>query len=74
MLLEDRADPSMLNINGENVLHIAIKECHHNIAKRLIEYTIENKSKKDATDLVNQANKVNSRSSNNQDHFKFIIF
>lgn len=58
MLLEDQADPSMLNIKGENVLHISVKESHYNIAKRLIEYTVENKNQKYATDLVNQPNKV----------------
>lgn len=58
MLLEDQADPSMLNIKGENVLHISVKESHYNIAKRLIDYTVENKNQKYATDLVNQPNKV----------------
>ena len=57
MLLEDQADPSMLNINGENVLHIAAKESHYPIAKRLIEYTIETKDKKSCTELVNKPNK-----------------
>lgn len=58
MLLEDQADPSMVNIKGENVLHIAAKESHYPIAKRMIEYTIEMKSKKACTDLVNKPNMV----------------
>nr|XP_046909522.1 uncharacterized protein LOC124490979 [Dermatophagoides farinae] len=62
MLLEDQADPSMVNIKGENVLHIAAKESHYPIAKRMIEYTIEMKSKKACTDLVNKPN-MNGESS-----------
>lgn len=58
LLLEDRANPSMQNVNGENVLHIAVKESRCVIAKRIIEYMVETFAKKNATDLVNQANKV----------------
>lgn len=58
LLLEDRANPTIQNINGENVLHVAVKESNYTIAKRIIEYTSENFSKKNACDLVNQANKV----------------
>lgn len=58
MLLEDRANPSMQNVSGENVLHVAVKESRYVIAKRIIEYMIENFTKKNASDLVNQPNKV----------------
>lgn len=58
LLLEDRADPSMQNTNGENALHISVKESRYVIAQRIIEYMIENSSKKNACELVNQVNKV----------------
>ena len=58
LLLEDKADPTMQNVNGENVLHIAVKESRYVIARRIIEYMVENFYKKNACDLVNQANKV----------------
>src|SRR5699024_10702773 len=35
LLLEDRANPSMQNTKGENVLHIAVKESRFVIAQRI---------------------------------------
>lgn len=58
LLLEDNADLSIRNVKGENVLHIAVKECHHVIVKRIIEYTISKFNNKKACDLINQLNTV----------------
>lgn len=58
LLLTDGADYHMLNKLGENVLHIVCKECHFEIAQRLIQHVIATSSKEAATKLVNQPNKV----------------
>lgn len=60
LLLEDRANPGMQNANGENALHVAVKESHFPIAKRIIEYMTEHYDKKKSSELVNQRNKVRS--------------
>lgn len=58
MLLSDGADFTLLNKNGENVIHLITKECHFQLAQRLLQYVTETVSKDAASRLVNQRNKV----------------
>lgn len=59
LLLEDRANPSLQNNSGENVLQVSVKNCHYPIAESILQTVIEQSSKDDAKKLVNQSNKVN---------------
>ena len=37
-LIEEGAKPELLNNEGENVLHISVKECHFPIVNKIINY------------------------------------
>ena len=56
MLLEEGADPMHLSKSGESALHIAVRHCHFEIAKAVINFVNSNSTGRDATNLVNLAN------------------
>lgn len=37
-MIEEGAKPELLNNDGENVLHISVKECHSSIVNKIINY------------------------------------
>jgi hypothetical protein len=69
LLLEDKANCTLQNNLGENVLQIAVKNCHYPIAESILKNMIDNYSKEDAKKLVNQPNKVCPQ---NQNHLIII--
>lgn len=71
-LIEEGAKPELINNDGENVLHISVKECHFPIVNKIINY-VHKKKRTPASDgqettsteeydpvkeLINQQNKV----------------
>ena len=74
LLLEDKANCTLQNNLGENVLQIAVKNCHYPIAESILQNTIENYSKDDAKKLVNQANKVCPQNKNHKMFYKSVSF
>ena len=57
MLLLEGADFTLLNANGENVMHILTKACHFQLTQNLLQFVTQKSSKDSATKLVNQRNK-----------------
>lgn len=58
LLLADQADFTILNKNGENVLHVVAKECHFGIAQRLLKHMLDLSGKDMVIKMINQKNKV----------------
>ena len=58
LLLDAGADPMLQNEDGENVLHVTVKECHFPIAQHLMDFIMKKQSKPVAEQLINQQNKV----------------
>ena len=48
-LIEEGAKPEVLNNEGENVLHISVKECHFPIVNKIIKYVRKKKPPTNAT-------------------------
>ena len=42
-LIEEGAKPELMNNDGENVLHISVKECHSPIVNKIINYVRKKK-------------------------------
>ncbi|KAG8199145.1 hypothetical protein JTE90_015980 [Oedothorax gibbosus] len=57
-LLEDGAELESLSKQGESVLHIAVSNCHFEIAKIVIAYKKERVSETQLINYVNQPNKI----------------
>lgn len=43
-LIEEGAKPELMNNDGENVLHISVKECHFSIVNKIINYVHKKKA------------------------------
>lgn len=57
MLLMEGANYTVVNKYGENIIHIITKECHFEIAQRIIQHVNESAGKDATQRLVNQRNK-----------------
>ena len=69
-LIEEGAKPEVLNNDGENVLHISVKECHFSIVNKIINYVRKRRPPANGDqaravpdydpvkELINQQNKV----------------
>ena len=75
-LIEEGAKPEVLNNDGENVLHISVKECHFLIVSKIINYVRKKRPPANGEagdqapavpehdpvkELINQQNKVRRR-------------
>lgn len=58
MLLQERADPMHVNATGETPFHIAVRSCHYEIAKELLDFIAARWDRYDAVGIVNMANQV----------------
>lgn len=58
ILLTEKADTSGVGISGETPLHVAVRNCNYHVAKELLEHSASQKSKSEATGMVNAQNSV----------------
>ena len=56
MLLAEGADATQVSKHGETALHLAVRHCHYDIAKALIMFVKDNRSVREAANLVNVPN------------------
>lgn len=66
-LIEEGAKPELLNNNGENALHISVRECHFPIVNKIINY-VGNHSKSQSV-----SNSINSQNISENDPVKDLI-
>lgn len=58
LLLDNNADYNKRDQNGDNILQVAVKNCHFKIAQRLLKEVKKLESDEAVTKLINQQNNV----------------
>ncbi|OWA53387.1 Ankyrin-3 [Hypsibius exemplaris] len=56
ILLQEKADPLAVSVAGETPFHIAVRACHFDIAKELLDFIVAKWDRYDAVSVVNMAN------------------